>query len=785
MVRQKLYAIINILGLTIGLSCFILIFLFVRHEHSYDQFYPAYNQIFRVYQQKPGDDFLGKNFMARTPAGLATTLTSEFAEVLHATTLENLTTLIGHQKNNFYEDGILADEHFFDVFPHTFINGDLQRALESPESIVLTASLAKKIFGDEDPLHQSLLDEHGHAYTVTGVIADLPANSSLQFSFIRSILAWPDYVRDQHFADRWMSNSAYTFFRLEKGASAANLEAKLPAMLEKYQGSDHNFPFEIHYYVQPLAELHFENKTSEDIGLKGNSGYVFLFAVIAILVLLLACANYMNLAIARLSGRVKEVGMRKTIGASRRQLAIQFLGESILSAFFSLLLALALTYYAAPVFSTFFERPIELNLVNDPWLWPGLLLLVVIVGLFSGSYPAFFLSALRPVVALNGKYNQLTGVKLYRWLMIGQYTLSIALLASSIIIYNQFQFIQNKALGYEKNHIVSIPIRDHSLHQKMDLLKRECEAHPGIVLATASSSLPTNVDARRKINYDYEMGGDQADALDIYRVRVDENFLSVFGIDLLAGRNFRPGKASDLENGRIINETAAKALSWSAAEAVGKQFDDIGGMRTVIGVIRDIHMHSMHQEIEPLMLTPHEQYQGFLSVKVRPDNLTQTLTFLEDRFKSLTDYPFEYQFLDDHFDHLYKADRKLGETFGIFTLLSILIASLGVFGLAAYFASQRTKEIGIRKVLGASVGRIFGLLSGDILKMVLIGFALAIPIAWFGMNRWLQGFAYHADIQWWVFPVAGLASILMAIFSVSSQSLKAAWVNPVDSLKNQ
>ena len=354
MVRQKLYTIINILGLGIGLTCFILIFLFVRHEHSFDRFYSDYDQIFRVYQKAPSHDFIGKKFSARTPAGLATTLTNEFPEVLHATTLENLTTLIGFNQNSYYEEGILADEHFFEVFSHPFVSGDPQSALASPESIVLTESLAKKVFGGEEPLGQSILDENGEAYTVKGVIEDLPANSSLKFSFIRSILSWPDYVRDRNFADRWMSNSAYTFFRLEKSANAAGLEGKLPVMLEKYQGSDHNFPFEIHYFIQPLVDLHFEGRTSEDIGLKGNSAYVFLFAVIAVLVLLLACANYMNLAIARLSGRVKEVGMRKTVGASRGQLAAQFLGESILSAFFSLLLALAFTYYLTPIFSRFF-----------------------------------------------------------------------------------------------------------------------------------------------------------------------------------------------------------------------------------------------------------------------------------------------------------------------------------------------------------------------------------------------------------------------------------------------
>ena len=785
MIRQRMYALINIIGLAVGLTSFILIFLFVRHELSFDRFYPGADRIYRVYKGDPGPEYLGKDFSARTPAGLASALVQEFPEVEFATTLESQTALLGFNQENHYENGILADGQFFKVFPLHFLAGDPQKALESPESIVLNESLAKKIFGEEDPLGQTIAYQDGGPYTVTGIMEDLPSNSSFKFSFVRSILSLPDYIRDRNFAERWFSNSAYTFFRLAEGASAAGLEGKLPALLEKYKGDDTNLPFEIEYFIQPLANLHLENRASEDIGLKGNPRYVRLFALIAILVLILACANYMNLAIARMIGRVGEVGLRKTIGASRKQLAGQFLGESILNAFLGLLLALALTQYFLPVFGRFLQRPITLNYSDDPWLLPGLLLLVMIVGILSGSYPAFYLSSLRPVAALKGKADRrLGGIKIQRWLLAGQYMISIALMASSVVIYKQFRFIQNKELGYSTEHIVTIPIRDQVIHEKIDLLKNQWVKHPGIIMATASSSLPTHVDASRMINYDYETGGEQAGALKVYRVRVDEEYLEVFNIDLLAGRNFSPDRALDKETGRIINETAAKALGWTAKEAVGKKINDLGQAKTVIGVMKDIHMHSMHQAIEPLMLTAHQQYQGFVSVKIRPANLGQTIDFLEESFQEHTAYPFEYHFLDDRFDQLYQADRKLGEMFGVFTLLSILIASLGLFGLAAFVTNDRTKEIGIRKVLGASEESIVFMLSGDFLKMVFLGLALAIPIAWYGMNRWLQGFAYHIDLQWWMFGLSGLVTLLIAISCVSFQSLVAAWANPVDSLRN-
>ena len=784
--RHKLYAIINITGLAIGTACFVLIFLFVRHELSFDGFYEDADQIYRVYQGDSGKSFMGKDYSARTPAGLASVLPKEFPEVVDATSVETQKGLLGFGKNYHFEEGLLADPSFFAVFPQPFLSGSAEEALQSPTGIVLTRSLAEKIFGDEDAMGQALDYSDGKSYTVSGVVADPPANSSLQYAFVRSILSWPDYIRDKNFAERWGSNSAYTFLRLAEETNSEVLEDKLPALLEKYIGEQEATAFPINYFIQPLRELHLEHKASEDIGRKGNPQYISLFSFIAILVLILACINYTNLAVARMMDRVGEVGLRKTIGATRRQIAGQFLGESLLNAVFALVLGLSLVHYTLPFFNRFLERKIELNLMTEPWLLPGLLLLVVAVGILAGSYPAFFLSSLRATAALKGKADRrLAGVGIQRWLIAGQYTASIVLLTGSLVIYCQFRYLQQKSLGYDREHIVAIPIPDNAIHEKIDLLKSDWAGHPGILATTVSSSLPTNVDASRRINYDYSVGGEQDGALSTYRVRVDEDYLKVFNIDLLAGRNFSFEQAAALENERIINETAARALGWSAQEAIGKQFDDIGAARTVIGVMRDIHMHSMHRKIEPLMLTANSQDLGFVSVKIRPENLQQSMAILKEGFEKHTAYPFEYQFLDEHFDGLYKSDLKMGEMFGIFTFLSILIASLGLFGLGALTARQRTKEIGIRKVLGASVGGIVQLLSADYLKIVLIGFGLAIPLGWYLMNLWLQNFAYHIDLQWWMFVLSGLVAIVMALFSVGLQSWMAALANPVGSLKNE
>ncbi len=783
LLKQKLYSSINIGGLSVGLTCSIMVYLYVWHELSYDRFYNNADQIYRIYKSQVSNvSFLVTDYSAVLPAPLAAALTEEFPEVSHATSIKEQTVLLSYEEDHYWEKGLWADASFFDVLPCPFIQGSQKAALANAESIVLTESLAQKIFGGINPIGRTLTFRNGVQYEITGIVKDLPANSSLKFSFVASIQSHRQYISDKK-GEKWTNNSYHTFFTLAIEKDPLALQKKLPAFLLKYQGHDDSYPFQDTYFVQPLSEIHLETRIRHDIGLKGNPNYMTLFSLVAIFVLLLACANYMNLAIARSVNRGREVGVRKVIGALRSQLAGQFIAESILITFLAMVLALGLAHFLSPYFGSLLERPLELDLRENVLLLPGSLLLIIIVGILSGSYPAFFMSSQRPVQVLKGKTNaRFSGTKIQRLLIVGQYTISIILIIGSLVIYQQFQFIQEKELGYDKEQIITIPIFDRHLQKHLDVLKNEWKNNPGIVLATTSSDLPTSITSSTIINDDN--GNNKEDDLNIYRVRVDYDFLDVFEIKLIAGRNFSPMIKTDIEEGYILNETAAAIMGWTPAEAIGQQFTH-EGTETVIGVVEDFHMHSMHTKIGPLMIRLKKNYFNYISVKVHSQNMAETLTYLENSIKKYSPYPFEYQFLDEQFDRLYKADLRLGELLGFFTVLSVLIASLGLFGLAAFTAGQRTKEIGIRKVLGSTVKGIVTLLAKDFLKVVLYGFLIAIPIAWYVMHQWLQDFAYRIELEWWMFASAGVMAMVIAFFTISSQSIKAALANPVDSLRNE
>lgn len=784
LLRQKLYSSLNISGLAVGLTCFLLIFLYIQHELSYDRFYPEADRIYRIYQRQEGNLYLDSDYFAVTPAALATTLEREYPEVNRATTMKPLSALLSQEEDNFWEEGLWADNHFFEVFALPFVQGNPKTALEQSESIVLSQSLAQKIFGSQNPIGQVLKFQNEVNYTVTGVVQDFPTNSSFQASFFASIQSFDFYRREME-KEKWDGNPFHTFLKLAERGDPLALEAKLPGLIDKYVNYGESFPFESKYYMQPLMELHLENKLNFDIGFKGNARYIYLFSWIAIIVLLLACVNYMNLAVARSIKRAREVGVRKVMGALRGQLIGQFLSESVLIAFLALFLALGLTQLMLPVFGYMLERPIELNFIN-PWLIPGLTLLVFTVGIFSGSYPAFVMSTLNPVMVLKGRLGRkFSGLKVQQCLIIGQYAASIVLIMSSLVIYRQFQYIQNKELGYDTEHILTIPIRDQALNEKLKQVKNECLKNSNILAITNSVDLPTSSTSTTLISKG-EARDKKAD-FTIYINRTDYHYLDVFGIELIAGRNFSPKIQTDARRRCILNETAVKALGWTPEEALGKQFNRLQDTvkYTVIGVAKDFHMNSMHLAIEPLMLTWNEEFMQYISVKIRPSNLKETINYLEGTLAKYSPYPVEYQFLDEQFDQLYKADRRLGEMFAFFTILSILIASLGLFGLAAFSAEQRTKEIGIRKVLGASIQNIVTILSKDFLKMVMIGFLIAVPIAWYFMNQWLQDFVYRIEIQWWMFVLAGLIAVMIAVLTISFQSIKAAMANPVESLRNE
>ena len=782
--KQKLYAFINIGGLAVGLACFILILLFVQYELSYDRFYENADHTYRMVKRYPGYTFHGMDSYAVTPGQLAATLVEEYPEVKAATTITDQSALLSLNDEHFWEKGLWADPHFFEVFTFPLLQGNPKTALAQPNSIVLTESLSRKIFKDKNPIGETLLFGKNDLYKVTGIMPDVPDNSSLKFSFVTAILSQDDYQGNLA-KNTWNSNF-YTFFVLADGADAAQLQAKMPAFLEKYltAADGENPSSRLQYLIQPLTDMHLRSHFNFDIAFTGDIKYVYLFSAIAFVILLLACINYTNLAIARSIKRAREVGMRKVIGAKRGQLITQFLGESLLMTLLALALALVLVQSLLPFFGHLMERPIQLDYLKNGLLLPGLLMLVVLVGLFSGSYPAFFMASLKPILVLKGKLDgRPDKFRLQGLLMVGQYTVSIALVAVSLIIYNQLQYIQHKNLGYDRDHIVTIRVNDGALQQNYQVIKNEWLGNPFIMAVSASGSLPTYIESNNGIT-GWE-GSSPNDHLDSYIAYADYDFLDVFGIQLAAGRNFSQNFATDSLSAALINETAARTFGWTAEEAIGKHFVHNHQELTIVGVMKDFHMHSMHMAIEPLVIRPSSKWISYISVKVRPEHLTETIAALEKTVKQFSSYPFEYQFLDEQFDQLYKQEIRLGEIFGFFTLLALVIASLGLFGLAAFTAEQRTKEIGIRKVLGASVRGIVSLLAQNFLRMVILSFLLATPIAWYAAHRWLQDFAYRIDLQWWVFALAGGLALVIAWCTISYQSIRAARTNPVDSLRNE
>ena len=783
LLKKRLYSFINIGGLAIGISCFLIISLFVQHELSYDHNYVKADQIYRIIQQQKGNTYLGTDLFAVTPAPLAATLKHDYPEVLEATCIRMEEVLMSHEGKYSWEKGIAADEHYFRVFQSRFVEGNAASALLQPNSIVLTEKTARKIFGKTQAIGQSIIignadsEDDREVYLVTAIVEDQPLNVSIKYDFVLSIKSNFYWQRQA-----WDNNSSHTFFLMQKGADPQKLEEKLPEFLTKYRPKDESYPSKDKYLIKSLSSLHLQSAVNFDIGLKGNLQYVYLFSAIALIILLLACINYMNLAIARSINRAKEVGMRKVIGARRKQLVAQFLSESVLVALFGLALAIMLTYAFLPWFGMWVERPLALDFTQNKWLIPALISLVFFVGLISGSYPALFMSSLMPVHVLKGKIQtKFSGLRIQRALIVGQYVISTGLIMASMIIYLQLKFMQDKELGYEKDHILAVEITDNAIFDKYNTVKAEWLTHPQIEAVSASSSLPTHVRSSGIANYN---NGDPDDDVAIYRLRADFDFLDVYDIKVLEGRNLSPEYALDSTDNCLINESAARALGWTPKEAIGQTFD-IDGKKNVVGVIKNFHMHSMRLSIKPLYINLNRYFIRYFAVKVRSGRLDETIAFLQNSMATYTPYPFEYKFLDEHFNQHYKEDVSMGEIFGVFTLLALIIASLGLFGLAAFATEQRIKEIGIRKVLGASISQILILLCRDFLKLVAIAFLIAIPLAWYGMNNWLQEFAYRIDIPWWVFLATLFIIILISMFTISYQSVRAATANPAHSLRSE
>ncbi|MBN1224221.1 MAG: ABC transporter permease [Candidatus Aminicenantes bacterium] len=783
--RHRGYAFINITGLAIGMACCILITAYILRDISYDRFHEKADRIYRVVVDANVGGMTAKIAVSNTP--LAPVLKKDYPEVLDVVRIDTLPrVLVKYQDRQFYEDKIVfADASIFDVFSFPIIKGDTDSALSAAHTVVLTEDTAKKYFGNEDPVGKILNFYDQYNFSVTGVVKNVPRNSHFSFDFLCSFESL--YARDRNEMEVWLNFNKYTYVLLQNGFDYRILEQKLPALVDRYMGSDLKaIGGEIRYFLQPLRSIHLHSHLENEISGNSNILYIYIFSGIAFFIILIACINFMNLATARSAMRAREVGMRKVIGAARKDLVKQFLGESIFYSAVALIIALILVQIALPLFSALSGLELRMNYGELPWLIPGLLGLTLLVGVAAGSYPALFLSSFQPAAVLKNAHKTGTGnFRMRSILVISQFVISVTLIIGTLIIINQLKFMKNKDLGFDKNNLLTVRIMDRKIRQSLDYVKTELQKLPGVASVSVSSSVPgEGVDVMPIV----PEGFTEDQALLAERINVDQDVMASWGMEIVKGRNFSKDFASDPQEAVIINETAAKRFGWD--DPVGKTVQAAGDTpmqwekKTVIGVVKDFHTDSLHKAIMPLYLTNIPDYLDTLSIKLDSADTAQVLETIKDKWNAIDPgRPLDYSFLDQTFGSKYKVEERLSDIFASFTLMAIFIACLGLFGVASFVSEQRTKEVGIRKVLGASIPGIVALLSKNFIKLVLIANLIAWPIAYFAMTRWLEKFAYRASMNPWIFFLSGIATLFIAIITVSYQSIKASISDPVKAIK--
>ncbi len=794
LVNQKGYTLIHILGLVMGLTSFILLGLFVRFELSYDRFHENADRIYRIVWERPNVNYRGNTHVAVTPAPLVETLMDEFPEVTYAAQFTRAHTLIEHNSQSFHENGIYATEYFFDVFSFDVLHGHPRTALSAPNTIILTETLARKYFRDRNPLGETLTvytlssenENDRMEVTVAGVVEDVPPNSHFSFDFLMPVSASKELT--QGFG-RWDSNSYLTYASLRQRSSFAAFSDRLAGLAPKYLEDIpyyKQYPEEVGTYSpQALTDIHLRSNLNFEFGANGDIKYIYLFSGIAFLILVIACINYINLATVRSAERSMEVGIRKAMGAQRGQLIGQFMSEALFPAALALAIALLLAFLLLPTFNELIAREMAFDILNNGAFWSLIVIAGLGSGVLAGSYPSLLMSSFHPVPMMRRMPVTKAGTSSLRnVLVIIQFTVASVLIIGAIVIQKQLHFLQSSNTGMDREQIIMIDNQDRSLYdQRFRTLKDVLERHPNVHLVTAAQTNPTDVDAASMARA-WE-GSKEDESVLVHRSIVQHDFVDLFGLELVEGRDFSEDIPADAREGLLINETLKNELNWDIA--VGKWFDFHGRESTVIGVVKDFHFHSMHEEVAPLALFIDSgwwfPYQR-IYVKVSPGDVQESIAFLRESMAEFSPgYPFEFQFLDEAYDRLYQAEVRLGSLLNAFTLIALVIACSGLLGLAAYTAQQRRKEIGVRKVLGASVPDILILLSRDFTRLVLISFAIAAPLGYFIISRWLEEFAYRIAFGWSTIVVAGLAVLLISWLTMSYQAIRAATVNPVKSIR--
>jgi len=790
--RQKGYSLINISGLAIGIASAILIILFVSDELSYDRHHEKADQIYRV--GLAGRIANNEMEVALSCAPIGAALVSDYPEVITSTRIYAFSgdPIIRYEEKSFVENQfIYVDSTFFDVFTIPFIRGNPETALNRPNTLVLTKSIANKYFGDENPVGKSL--EAGNErtnYEITGVVEDYPENSHFHFDLLASFVSHP-YSQN----DMWISNNNYTYILLQEGILPEQLTAKFPEMITKYIGPALQTFMGVSleeflsggnkwgYFLQPVTDIHLHSNLGYELEANGSNTIVYIFSIIAFFLIIIACINFMNLATARSANRAKEVGLRKVVGSSKLLLIRQFLSESVLLSFISLVIAIILVEIFLPYFNNLSGKHLDINYLVSWFFLPILIGLGLFVGLLAGSYPAFYLSRFQPVKVLRGmlpsgmKSSRLRGV-----LVIFQFTITIILFISTFVVSKQMSYIRKKDLGFDKENLVIIK-RAYALSQQGQAFIQELLKNPDVTSATISNTIPgelfgntafypegTGVEGTHAINY----------------MASDHDFAKTFGLEITRGRFFSKDLASD-SMAVVLNTAAIKSLGFTnPIDTILYQISGTPGQDVplkVIGVLKDFHYESLHQKIRPLVILLNENALNYITSRINSANKSETMGFLKEKWEEFVDQPFDYSFLENDLAAHYNDDKRTGSIFGIFSILAIFVASIGLLGLASFMAEQRTKEIGIRKALGASIPGILKLLSREIIILILISTPIAWLVAWFYMKDWLQDFAYRINIGVLTLIISSLLAFIIALLTVSYQAIKAANSNPADSLR--
>ncbi len=766
--RHKGYSFINIAGLAIGLTAVILILLYIQFELSFDRYHNNAGRIYRVMRGQQGSGRL----TPITPAPLGPALEAEFPEVVTTARFNsNRNVHISYGNKNYFENGFyFADPSTFDIFSFELLKGNPETALSNPYSIVISAATAEKYFGNENPLGKTIIYKGTQGFKVTGILKNLPENSHFTINFLVPFETL-EKIYARFDIKSWGINSFYTYVLLSDDANPLELENKTPELAVKYMGEDE--AKKGHFSFQPLTKIHLTAKLKI---------IIYLFSSIATLILIIACINYMNLATARSVQRMKEIGIRKVVGASRAQLIKQFLGESTIFTILSFLLAILMVWIFLPSFDALVERNLNFAFIENSQFLLWLFALVMFVGIFAGSWPALAVSSIKPTTIFNDRAGYSKGSLLRNILVVTQFSISIILIVATLVINEQLNFIQTTDVGFQKEQIVVVDIRDKKFRNNIETISTEFRRHPNILSVASSNNLPNEADMATLANWP---GKADDRKQQIYINFVDYDFIDLYEIELVEGRSFSRDFPADVNGAFLLNEAAVKEIGWESA--VGKELTHYINRRTgkIVGIVKDFHMLSLHESIEPLCidLNPGDA-DTYLSVKITGADIPKTILFIKETLaKVAPNYPFKYSFFDEIFDQAYKLEQKLASIFSVFALLAILVASLGLFGLASFTAAQRTKEIGIRKVLGASVAGIILMLSKEFTRRVLLANIIAWPVAYFALNRWLESFAYKVDIGLWSFVLSGALALFVALVTLSYQAVKSAVANPVEALR--